>query len=163
MPSAASGSVIERKVSGAISATPIFSTGQLQPQTSASTTMGANPRAEMLRTLGSDGPFAILALVQRARLRHPSVAADAPAKLRQPRVERVDVVLAPARDLAIAAHAHPLQHPFQYRADTDDQFQVIGRIGHVEQQRRRVVLEVDDDLAIARGLGAVSYTHLRAH
>ena len=37
MPSAANGSVIERNVSGAISVTPIFSTGQLQPQTSVST------------------------------------------------------------------------------------------------------------------------------
>ena len=42
---AANGSVSARNVSGASSDTPIFSTGQLQPQMSASTRIGSAARA----------------------------------------------------------------------------------------------------------------------
>src|SRR4029453_14823254 len=44
-PSAANGSVIVRNVSGGISDTPIFSTGQLQPQISVSTATGRSDDA----------------------------------------------------------------------------------------------------------------------
>ena len=47
MPSAENGSVSARKVSGAYSATPSFSTGQLQPQTSVSTSTGISAAAVM--------------------------------------------------------------------------------------------------------------------
>ena len=47
MPSAENGSVSARNVSGAISDTPSFSTGQLQPQTSVSTSSGISAAAVM--------------------------------------------------------------------------------------------------------------------
>ena len=66
-PSAANGSVSARNVSGASSATPIFSTGQLQPQTSVRTTTGTSAsrsqrardrcrRSRAVRASGSRSP-----------------------------------------------------------------------------------------------------------
>ena len=46
-----------------------------------------------------------------------------------------------------------MQHALQYRADANDQFQIVRHAGAVEQQRRRVVFKVDHDGAIARGFG----------
>ena len=94
--------------------------------------------------------LAVLAVVQRARLRDPCVAADAAGKFGQPRVELVDVALAPARDLPIGGDAELVQHPLEHGADADDELQVVGRAGRIEQRRRRIVLDVDDDLPIAR-------------
>ena len=97
--------------------------------------------------------LAVLALVQRARLRHPGVAADAAGKLGQLRVELVDVALAPARDLAVAC---VMPSWCSIRSSTGPMptisFRSSGAFGPVEQRRRRVVLEVDDELAVARGL-----------
>ena len=55
MPSAANGSVSARNVSGASSVTPIFSTGQLQPQTSVSTANGRQRAAEYRGPCGAAG------------------------------------------------------------------------------------------------------------
>ena len=71
----------------------------------------------------------------------------------EPRVELVDVALAPARDLAVGRDAQLLQHAFQHGADADDELQVVGRAG-AEEWWRRVVLEIDDELPVARGLAA---------
>ena len=92
--------------------------------------------------------------MERSRLRHPRVAANAAGKFAQPCVELVDVALAPLRDLTVRADAHLIKHAFDDRTDADDQFQVVGRARRVEKRRRCVVLDVDDDLSIARGFGA---------
>src|SRR6185436_891631 len=123
-PSAANGSVAPRKVSGASSVTPSFSTGQLHPQTKVNTATRKSPeagrrraarRAEVIgrsRLRRSWSPpvraqagraVAVFGLVQRARLRHPLIAPDAAGKLGQARVEFVDVSLAPLSDL-LEAH-----------------------------------------------------------
>src|SRR5512139_3468473 len=101
-PSPANGSVSARNVSGSISATPSLRIGQLAPQTSASTATGTSERPR-LRSL------TVLAQVQLAGLRHPVVAAHATVELREPRVERVDVALGPARDLPVRRDAELLQ------------------------------------------------------
>ncbi len=93
-------------------------------------------------------------MMQRARLRDPCVAADAAGKLGQLRVELVDVALAPARDLPIRRDAELVQHAFDHGTDADDELQVVRRAGRIEQRRRRIVLDIDDDLPIARGFGA---------
>src|SRR5258708_6634928 len=97
MPNAAKGSVIVRNVSGAISVTPIFSTGQLPPHTSVSTRMGssacaigcAGGHAEAF-ILADRQRLAVLGLMQLPRLRDPAVAADAAPKFGQQRIDLVD-------------------------------------------------------------------------
>src|SRR6478672_2377938 len=128
-PIAASGSVRLRNVSGASSVTPILSTGQLQPQTSVRTRISGAARAigtgDAVEVISIDNllkgaaemRFAlrrapVLARVQCARLRDPCIAANASGKLAQPRVDLVDVALAPARDLAIRADAELVEHAF---------------------------------------------------
>src|SRR6266700_2736992 len=58
MPSAAKGSVNARKVSGAISVTPIFRIGQLQPQISVSTATGKSVAAVIRAVAGAFVPAA---------------------------------------------------------------------------------------------------------
>src|SRR5437899_5692012 len=146
MPSAAKGSVNERKVSGAISVTPIFRIGQLKPHISVNTPTGKRaaivtcdaPRVsvlagEVIAARRSRRPpcrqrFPIFALVELARLRHPGVATNAAGKLGQLRVDLVDVTLGPVRDLAECRYTQLVQHPFEHRTDADDQLEVIRRI-----------------------------------
>ena len=91
--------------------------------------------------------------MELARLRHPAIAANAPREFREMRVEFVDIALGPVRDLPVRRDAELVQHPLEHRSDTDDQLEVVRRAG-AEQRRRRVVLDVENQLAIARGLGA---------
>ena len=90
--------------------------------------------------------------MELARLRYPRIAPDATGKLRQPGIELVDVALRPPCDLTIRTDAELLQHPLEHRANPDDQLQIVRRAGTVEQRRRCVALEVDQQLAIARRL-----------
>ena len=149
-----------RNVSGAISVTPSFRTGQLQPQTSARTATGSSERPGETRAAARDrrqprggggGSPYLLWCSARACVTHASRRMR-PGNSGSLRVELVDVALAPARDLAVGGDAELLQHPLEHRADADDQLEVVGRAGTVEQRRRRVVLEIDDDLPVARGL-----------
>jgi hypothetical protein len=106
-----------RNVSGAISVTPILRIGQLNPQISVSTATGKRVATLTSGEAGARLPvdviakprsllrphrqrFSVFALMQLARLRHPCVAADTSGKLREHRVEMIDVALGPMRDLA---------------------------------------------------------------
>ena len=77
-PSPAKGSVKARNVSGAISLTPIFSTGQLQPQTRASTATG-NSAAAVMCGVGDASARVNPAPLATAARRICSGAARAPA------------------------------------------------------------------------------------
>jgi len=110
--------------------------------------------AALRRLIDSLRRTAVFAEVERARLRHPAVATNAAGKLAQPRIEVVDVALAPARDLAVGADAKLIQHAFDDRADADDHFQVVRRAGRIEERRRRIGLDIDDDLSITGNFGA---------
>ena len=50
--------------------------------------------------------------------------------------------------------AELVEHALDHGPDADDQLEVVRRAGRIEQRRRRVVLDVDDDLPIARDFGA---------
>ena len=92
--------------------------------------------------------------MQRARLRHPAIAANASRKFRELRLDRVDVALGQARDLAVRADSHLVQQPLDRRADADDELEIVGRPRRIEQRRWRIALDIDDDLAIARSFAA---------
>ncbi len=108
-----------------------------------------------VRSRGSRGGLAVFALVQRARLRHPAVAPDAARETRAAarRIRRCRA-RSSARSADSVVDAELVQHPLEHGPDADDQLEVVGRAGAVEQRRRRVVLEVDDELAVARGFAA---------
>ena len=99
MPSAASGSVMQRNVSGASSSTPIFRTGQLQPQTSASSRtsnaarVGAIDGLRIKRWQAGSRIRSVFRDVKRARLRDPSVAPDPTGELGEPRFDIVDLAI----------------------------------------------------------------------
>jgi len=90
--------------------------------------------------------------MQLARLRHPLVAHDASWKFRKLGIEIRAVALAPARDLPEGGDAEVVQHAFEHRADADDELQVVGLPDAGQDRRRRIVLDVDDELSIARAL-----------
>ena len=98
--------------------------------------------------------FAVFRLMQRARLRHPSIATNAARKIGQACVELVDVAVGPASDLPIGVDAELLQQALKHRPDSDDQLEIVRRSGTVEQERRRIVFEIDQKLTIARGFVA---------
>ena len=89
--------------------------------------------------------------MQLARLRHPLVALDASGKFRQLGVELGAVALAPERDLPEGGDAEVVQHALEHRADADDELQVVGLPDAGQDRRRRIVLDVDDELTVARG------------
>ena len=173
MPSAANGRVSARNVSGASSVTPIFRIGQLQPQTSVR--MSDRQRGAC-RRMRDDRGVDVMVVRGCAIERSRSVCATAdspylprcsaracvthasrrmrPGNSAQLRVDLVDVALAPARDLAIRRDAELVQHALDHGADADDELQVVGRAGRIEQRRRRIVLDIDDELAIACRFGA---------
>src|ERR1700686_2778639 len=94
--------------------------------------------------------LAELRLVQLARLRHPLVAHDASRKFRQLGIELGAVALAPARDLPEGGDAEVVQHAFEHRTDADDELQVVGFPDAGQDRRWRVVLDIDDELSVAR-------------
>src|SRR2546423_3984819 len=182
-PMPANGSDAARKVSGASSVTPSFSTGQLQPHNKASMPISMKLEAGTARcavggcaalmdaevdrkaarrtsrwpdvrrswTRGSVGrQLAELCLMQLARLCYPLVAHDASRKFGELGIEIGAVALAPARDLPEGGDAQVVQHAFEHRADADDELQVVGLADAGQDRRRRVVLDVDDELSIAR-------------
>ena len=167
MPTAANGSVSARKVSGGSSVTPSLSTGQLQPQISASTAIGSHARASACvaaspprdrRVHARDGqryggePY-LLWCSARACTTHWSRRMR-PGNSGSAAVELVDVALGPAPDLAVGRDAQLREHALEHRADADDELQVVVRARPAEQQRRRVGLDLDDERAIAGDLAA---------
>src|SRR5213075_3071002 len=88
--------------------------------------------------------------MQLARLRYPLVAHDASRKFRQPGVELGTVSLAPACNLPEGRDAEVVQHALEHGTDADDELEVVGLAHAGQDRRRRFVLDVDHELAIAR-------------
>ena len=92
--------------------------------------------------------------MQRTRLRDPFVAPDAPGKFSEARVELVDVAFAPVCDLPVRADAELIEHSLDHRANADDELEIVRCSWRIEERRRCVLLNVDDDLPLARCFGA---------
>src|SRR5689334_16628295 len=92
--------------------------------------------------------------MERARPRDPPLAAYAPGELGTRALDRVALAPRGARDLPARCDARPIENALDRGPDADDQLEVVGRSGRIEERRRRVTLDVDDDLAPACGLRA---------